>query len=410
MRLPNLLDSRRGRALLFAVLYLSEGAPIGFVWWALPTLLRQHGVGVAEITSLTAVLALPWALKFLWAPLVDALRGPRWGLRAWIAAAQLAMGASLLPLLGLDLARSFDFVFVLLVAHAFAAATQDVAIDALAIESVPEAERGAINGWMQAGMLAGRALVGGVGLAIVHVAGEDGLLLLLIASIWASLVLLAFARPPSPPQVGGFARMRELGEHLREALRTPLTWYGFAFAALGGAGFEAAGAVAGPLLVDRGTPTETIAVFFSAVSVPCMIVGALVGGRAADAWGKARATGRFLALIFVAVCALATVDALAGAAVWPRLAGLAGIYLALGLFTASSYALFMDLTDARIAATQFSAFMAMTNVCESWSAYLVGQTVPLLGYPLALAAMALLSLGALPLLPRLARSGTVAEA
>jgi hypothetical protein len=31
-----------GRRVLFGALYLSEGAPIGFVWIALPTLLRDR--------------------------------------------------------------------------------------------------------------------------------------------------------------------------------------------------------------------------------------------------------------------------------------------------------------------------------------------------------------------------------
>jgi hypothetical protein len=38
----------------FALLYLAEGAPIGFLWWALPTWLREQGLGVDRITGLTA--------------------------------------------------------------------------------------------------------------------------------------------------------------------------------------------------------------------------------------------------------------------------------------------------------------------------------------------------------------------
>jgi len=50
---------RPGRIALFTLLYLSEGAPIGFIWWALPTLLRTAGVSVPKITELTAMLVLP---------------------------------------------------------------------------------------------------------------------------------------------------------------------------------------------------------------------------------------------------------------------------------------------------------------------------------------------------------------
>ena len=77
----------------FALLYLAEGAPIGFLWWAMPTLLRTEGVAVERITTLTALLVLPWTGKFLWAPLVDAIRGPKWGFRHWAMAPSTSNGA-----------------------------------------------------------------------------------------------------------------------------------------------------------------------------------------------------------------------------------------------------------------------------------------------------------------------------
>ena len=45
-----------------------------------------------------------------------------------------------------------------------------------------------------------------------------------------------------------------------------------------------------------------------------------------------------------------------------------------------SYALFMDLTDPKLGSTQFSAFMAATNGCESWSGWAGGQVVARAGY------------------------------
>jgi hypothetical protein len=64
----------------------------------------------------------------------------------------------------------------------------------------------------------------------------------------------------------------------------------------------------------------------------------------------------------------------------------------------------MDLTDARVAATQFSAFMGATNACEAWSVRVAGQLVPTQGYPVAFATMALVSLVALPLVALLRRA------
>jgi hypothetical protein len=85
------IDSPAGRRLLFFSLYLSEGAPIGYLWLALPTRLRAAGVPVEQITALTSLLVLPWTFKFLVAPLVDGLRSPRWGRRHFVIASQHLM-------------------------------------------------------------------------------------------------------------------------------------------------------------------------------------------------------------------------------------------------------------------------------------------------------------------------------
>src|SRR4051812_31834800 len=63
--------SRRARLLgLLSVLYFAQGLPSGLIAKALPPLLREHGVSLSSI-GFTSALALPWALKFVWAPFVD---------------------------------------------------------------------------------------------------------------------------------------------------------------------------------------------------------------------------------------------------------------------------------------------------------------------------------------------------
>ena len=79
------------------------------------------------------------------------------------------------------------------------------------------------------------------------------------------------------------------------------------------------------------------------------------------------------------------------------------MYFFVGAFTTVSYALFMDLTDPRLGATQFSAFMAATNGCESWAAWSGGRIVASHGYPAAFLIMSLVSLASLPLLPLMRR-------
>ncbi len=396
----NLLATPAGRRLLFAALYLSEGAPIGFVWIALPTRLRAEGMPVETVTALSAFLVLPWALKFLWAPLVDTLRTARWTFRSWIVTAQGAMGLTLLPLLFLDPGEAGALVVLLLFAHAFSAATQDVAIDALAILCVPEPERGTLNGWMQAGMRIGLAAFGGGALWAAARVGDAAVLLGLVALVWGSLLLLLLATPPAE---GARTELRRFGATLGAALARKETWAGLAFALVSGTAFEAVGAVAGPYLIDRGFAEDEAGQALAILPLAGLALGALAGGYLSDRIGRRRAAGLFLVLVAADVAGLAALDGAGEPTGAALLSVLGGLYFGIGLFTAASYALFMDLTDPRLGGTQFSAYMGATNACEAGSAFLVGRFAASSGYPGAFLRMALLSLCALPLLGLLRR-------
>jgi MFS family permease len=407
--LVNLLEHRGGRTAFFAALYFTEGAPIGLIWWALPTLLRIDGIPVGSIASLTALLVLPWTLKFLWAPVVDTLRSRRWGFRAWIACSQLGMGLTILPLIWLDTASYFGWWKVLLVAHAVFAATQDVAIDALAINVVPANDRGALNGSMQAGMLIGRSAFGGGALLIASRVGYQWILVALVACIWSVMALLLFVREAPATSTG--RRLVDFAQELSLVARQRATWFGLGFALLGAAAFEATGLLAGPFLVDRGISQETIGLFFGVAVVVATVTGGLIGGRLSDHWGRARSVKRFL-LGFVTTIGLLGIVDLGGVGVPDAtlLVLLTTMYFFIGLFIAASYALFMDHTDPRIAGTQFSTYMAATNGCEAWSGWAGGQIAGRSGFGASFLVMCVVSLASLPLLKRFDRGRISSQA
>lgn len=397
----NLLKHQPGRVTLFTLLYVSEGGPIGFIWWALPALLRTESVPVDRITGLTALLVLPWTFKFLWAPLVDSMRTSRWGFRGWIITAQLLMGLTLIPLARLNPAEHFDWWRGLLLIHAFSAATQDVAVDALAINAVPPSQRGTINGCMQAGMLIGRSLFGGVSLLVVAKFGHAAVLYGLIACIWFSLVLLLFT---SEQDVSGRPAINraDFAGNLYRAFNRRSAWLGLGFALVSAAAFEAAGALAGPFLIDRGASSGTVGWFFALPVVVATVSGGLIGGKLSDRWGRTISTGIFLAGFVSAILTLGAVDYFISVPTLNiLLAILTGMYFFIGLFTAASYALFMDLTDTKVGATQFSAFMAATNGCESWAGWTGGRIAASAGYAASFAAMSVVSIFSLLFLRRI---------
>ena len=61
--------TRLGLAVI-VTLYLAHALPLYFYNVAMPAILRSQGVDLRWIGMLS-LLYLPWAFKFLWAPLVD---------------------------------------------------------------------------------------------------------------------------------------------------------------------------------------------------------------------------------------------------------------------------------------------------------------------------------------------------
>lgn len=398
----NLLSAPRKRILLFALLYASEGAPIGFIWWTLPTELRLLGFPVDQITALTSLLVLPWALKFLWAPLVDIFRTPRWTLRSWIVAAQSMMILSLIPLLSIDIPSSHTLVVFFLLLHTVSAATQDAAIDALCISEVPSSERGAVNGWMQTGMLFGRALFGGGAIVLTQYFKITTIVGCLILFLCAVLVVVLFSVPHTAQITTAISvRRKEFSERLRLLLRSRILWLGLLFAVTGGTAYESVGAVAGPFFIDNGLSKDEIGLFFSLFSVSAMLAGALAGGYAVRFFGVFKVVQFSIMSVAAIVLILSMITSTEYGGSTALLSVMTLLYFGIGFFTASTYTMFMNLTDPNLGATQFSTYMGGTNICESLSAYSVGILVARFDYTFAFGVMGTASLLSLSILHRL---------
>lgn len=389
------------RRLLFALLYFNEGAPIGLIWLALPALLRSDGVAIERIGSLLFWVVLPWTLKFLAGPLIDSLSRRRGASRGLLIATQLGMAGTLLAASRNSGATDLDWLAIVLVAHAVCAAAQDVTIDALAIRWTTPDERGRLNAVMQMGLYVGRSLAAGVALgAVLGLAWKEACLML-AAIQGLTIFVIALIEWPATVSAEARAVVGVVGQAILSALGRRQTWLALAFAGLAGAGYESAATLAGPWLIDRGVATESFG-SWQAIGVPVMIVlGSQFGGLLADWRGHRLATAAGLLGFVVAVFFFAALDTVApqnmgGASSW---IGLAAMYLAVGVFTVGSYAMFMDLTDARIGGTQFSAFMSATNGCEAWSLAVGGMLANRWGYAGSVSLLCVVSLGCLLLLP-----------
>ena len=147
-----------------ASLYFAQGIPKGLLSVAMPAWLASQGVSTGAIASYLAVIVLPWAFKLLTGPVMDRYGyRPMGNRRPWVLGAQLGL---VLSLLGLALVRDpvsqLGLLMTLGVIINSFAATQDVAVDGMAIELVPESEHGRINAYMTCGKAVGWALTAAV--------------------------------------------------------------------------------------------------------------------------------------------------------------------------------------------------------------------------------------------------------
>jgi PAT family beta-lactamase induction signal transducer AmpG len=387
----NLLDTKSGRSILATALYLTEGAPIGFIWWAMPTLLRSKGVAVDLIASLVAILVFPWIFKFLWAPLIDSLRSEKRGYKFWIIISQIFMGLFLVPLIFIQPQNNFFLWGLLLLLHSISAATQDVSIDALVINIVAKNERGKINGFMNAGMLLGRSIFGGGTLILASSLGLNYVIVLLIVTIFSTMSLLIFIKEPyirnkTKNQIKIFK------ENFVLSFNKKNTWMAILFALTAAAAFESAGALAGPFLTDINIDTESIGIFFALPVVAAMLIGGIIGGYISDKVERKKSVTVFLIGFVFCIILISIYNINGGTGKLLYFLLFTAMYFFVGLFTVSSYALFMDLTNPIIGGTQFSTYMAATNGCEAWTVWIAGFITVGYGYSYAFILMSLISL------------------
>jgi PAT family beta-lactamase induction signal transducer AmpG len=135
------------RVMIVLLLGFSSGLPLALSGSTLLVWMRESGVDLGTI-GLFALVGTPYTLKFLWAPLVDALHVPLFTKafgrrRGWLVFSQLLLMAAILLLALTDPARSPWFVALAALLVAATSSTQDIVVDAFRVESLPESEQAA---------------------------------------------------------------------------------------------------------------------------------------------------------------------------------------------------------------------------------------------------------------------------
>ena len=158
----------------------SAGIPLLLIFSSLSLWLREAGVARSTVTFFSWA-ALAYSFKFVWAPLVDRLPlpflTPMLGRRrGWLVLAQLAVIGALLFMAGHDPQESLVAIAVGAVMLGFAAATQDIVIDAYRIERADAKWQALMSSTYIAGYRIGMLAAGAGALALASLwgSGEQG--------------------------------------------------------------------------------------------------------------------------------------------------------------------------------------------------------------------------------------------
>ena len=218
-------------------IYFAEGFPYGLVRLMSTAYFKDHGASLQAI-GLTSLFGIPWTLKFLWGPFVDAYATKR----RWLLTLELAIVAGLV-LLGIASQTPAPLVagaavFLLL---AFLAATHDIAIDGYYLEALDQTDRARYVGLQSAAYRIAMISAGG---GIAWVCGRFSWLIgYLIAAtvffaVWAinrsRLARIEQPKRPAAELVRYLLRLRHLVVVLAAAAAVVGLWYALQSEALAG--------------------------------------------------------------------------------------------------------------------------------------------------------------------------------
>ena len=365
----------RGQQLqLLGALYVAQGLPFGFFTVALPVLMRDAGWSLTAISFLQ-FLALPWALKFLWAPVLDH-HGSR---RTWLRVFQSGACVLAIILSLMDLSTAAWALFAAVLLFNLMAASQDVVTDGLAVRMVAVQERGLANGLQIGGFRVGMILGGGA-LLWLFARTDWSTMFLAMAAMLALLAALAW-NPPEPPPARNTppATGLRLGWAWWHRLRSPGMLTMAALIVVYRLGDQLLGSLTGPFLRDIGVDKASIAMLRGVIGSGASLAGALLGG-----W-LAFQLGRRAALLIGGLAQAAGLGLYIAAALsWGGMPALWAATALEGFFgtmaTVALYTLMMDATDPDHAGTDFTILACMTSVASGLANLLGGVMGDAWGY------------------------------
>lgn len=353
---------------LFGSLYFSEGLMIAITTVATSLYLREQAVPIPITTLIIGLVNIPWMLKFVWGPVVDHFI--KYGRKTFIILGGILSVSSMFLVSFIDPNSSLvPFTFLIFLSHV-GIGFIDVSTDAWAVDVSTQKDRGKINGSMYAGQYGAWA----IGAALFPIIGSQfGYRSVYLLNALLILLILLFPFIVKET-VKGKQKEKILSLVISEfkkktvllvALFSPLVFMN-----------EGIMSFIIPIYMRDGLGLSDVQIGFIAMILPVfLVVGSLVGGVVTDKIGRKSTLFLFISLNIVFTVSLIFADS------WWKLSIIYGsIGFLMGGHSTASCALFMDVTNPRIGATQYGIFTGIANVGLNGGGMITGFLAVMLGF------------------------------
>lgn len=412
----------------------SSGLPLLLVFGTLSFWLREAGVDRTTIGFLSWV-ALAYAFKWVWAPLVD--RAPLPWLtrhlgqrRAWLLLAQLAVLAGLVGMAFTDPQHHLHALVGFALLTAFASATQDIALDAYRIESAALEKQAALAAAYQTGYRLAMIWAGAGVLAIAarfdaneatyELRPWTVAYLVMAATMLVGLgtTWLAPKPPGSNTTPSATGSRTSAAASKKDGALSDAVWHPFAdfFQRFGWQALlilaliatyrlsdVVMGVMANPFYRDLGFSKDEVAAVSKVYGVVMTLLGAVLGGILTLRWGVLRVLW-LGALLSAATNLLFAALALHGHSLVFLMVAVSADNLSAGIASAAFVAYLSGLTNVAYSATQYALFSSVMLLLPKFLAGFSGWMVDSVGYANFFVVTALLGVPVLVLIGLLMRS------
>ncbi len=387
-RFPALSENAVLRYLAFSALYFAQGIPEGLLLFGLPAWMAMNGISAAEIGSFVAITLLPWSFKIVAAPIMDRFTYlPMGRRRPWIIFGQFGLVASCLfmafipdPLNNLTMLMAASFTVSLFTVF------QDIAVDGMAIDILPVDQQARANGLMwgsktlgiSASVAAGSYIINAYGF-LIALASFSGIVLLLM------LVPLILRERPGekimPWNNGEASEVSvKLQLHSWKAIIKSLYQVFFLRVSIimGVAVFSysiASGLIVTllPVMViqELGWTDVQYSQLFATTNMISGLLGMFVAGALIDFFGKIRMMTIYIICFLVIISVMSLMKNY-----WQKDLLIYGFFM--GYFILDTFIMIavfataMELCWKRISATQFTLYMAISNLGLAIGAKILG--------------------------------------